>query len=241
MSLALQLSDRGPLCRGRCAVRRCRQAGAASGDATAQARLAALPWDRRAEPGSAGAGARTAGPGRSAYARRLPADALPPCHGRAGSEQLRAHRPAPPRRPDAEPGPDDRPARTRRLLGLIEARRNRAVVLRIMGRREEADTLLQSASDLARANGLSRPILNARLYRTSGVNAAARARTTQALPICCSPLRRSTAHFPARSRWPTPTCCAPGSWSRGARRRPCPSAATPCSRWRRLRPARRRS
>jgi len=77
------------------------------------------------------------------------------------------------------------------LLGLIEARRNRAVVLRIMGRGAEAEPLLQSASDLARANGLARPILNARLYRTSGLTAAAQGQNDQAL----SDLLESTAAF----------------------------------------------
>ena len=67
------------------------------------------------------------------------------------------------------------------LLGLIEVRRNRAVVLRIMGQREEANALLKSATDLARGNGLSRPIVNARLYRTSGLTAAAQGLDDQAL------------------------------------------------------------
>ena len=53
------------------------------------------------------------------------------------------------------------------LLGLIEVRRNRAVVLRIWVKTADAQAALTSASDLARGNGLSRPIVNARLFRTS--------------------------------------------------------------------------
>jgi CHAT domain-containing protein len=67
------------------------------------------------------------------------------------------------------------------LLGLIEVRRNRAVVLRVMGKTQDADAALQSATDLARGNGLARPILNARLYRTSGVTAAALGQQSEAL------------------------------------------------------------
>ncbi len=70
-------------------------------------------------------------------------------------------------------------------------RRNRAVVLRVMGKPQDADAMLQSASNLARGNGLSRPILNARLYRTSGLTAAARGLDDQAL----TDLLQSTAAF----------------------------------------------
>ncbi len=58
------------------------------------------------------------------------------------------------------------------LLGLIEARRNRAVALRMLNRSVEADVVLQSANDIALGNGLARPIVTARLYRTMGVTAA---------------------------------------------------------------------
>jgi CHAT domain-containing protein len=77
------------------------------------------------------------------------------------------------------------------LLGLIEVRRNRGTVLRVMGKPQDADAMLQSASNLARGNGLSRPILNARLYRSSGLTAAARGLDDQAL----EDLLQSTAAF----------------------------------------------
>lgn len=67
------------------------------------------------------------------------------------------------------------------LLGLIEVRRNRAVVLRVMGKPAEADKLLQSADDLARGNGLARPIETARLYRTSALTSEEQGQESAAL------------------------------------------------------------
>jgi CHAT domain-containing protein/tetratricopeptide (TPR) repeat protein len=58
------------------------------------------------------------------------------------------------------------------ILGLIEARRNSAVALRMMNRSTEANAALQSANDVALGNGLARPIVTARLYRTMGITAA---------------------------------------------------------------------
>lgn len=77
------------------------------------------------------------------------------------------------------------------LLGLIEVRRNRAVVLRVLGRSPEADQLVQSASNLARGNGLSRPIVNARLLRTTALTSEARGDAPQAL----AELQESTTAF----------------------------------------------
>ncbi len=57
------------------------------------------------------------------------------------------------------------------LLGLIEARRNAALVLRHLHSLTESQAMLASASRLARANGLDRPIVAARLLRTRGITA----------------------------------------------------------------------
>jgi CHAT domain-containing protein len=64
------------------------------------------------------------------------------------------------------------PAARAALLGLVEVRRYRAVILRQLGRAEESDQALRSAAELARANGLNQPLLTARLYRTGAVSAA---------------------------------------------------------------------
>ncbi len=58
------------------------------------------------------------------------------------------------------------------LLGLIEVRRNRAVALGLLNRPAEAEIALQTANDIALGNGLARPMVTARLYRTMGVTAA---------------------------------------------------------------------
>ncbi len=60
------------------------------------------------------------------------------------------------------------------LLGVIEARRYQAIVLRDLGRQAEADAALQSAAALMQANGLRVPELTARLVRTQAQDAASR-------------------------------------------------------------------
>jgi len=77
------------------------------------------------------------------------------------------------------------------LLGLVEVRRYRSIVLRLLGKAKEADAVLQSATDLAQANGLARPLLTARLYRTSALTAEAQGLRSQAL----ADLSRSTEAF----------------------------------------------
>jgi CHAT domain-containing protein len=58
------------------------------------------------------------------------------------------------------------------LVGLVEARREEAVAMRELGRVKEANALLTAAAHLAEANGIARPALAARLYRTRGFIAA---------------------------------------------------------------------
>ena len=77
------------------------------------------------------------------------------------------------------------------LLGLIEVRRNRAVVERVLGKPADADALLKSASDLARGNGLARPIVNARLFRSTALTSVAQGQDADAL----AELGESTAAF----------------------------------------------
>ena len=59
------------------------------------------------------------------------------------------------------------------LLGLVEVRRNEALVLHRLGSLKESRAMLASATRLARANGVARPIVDARLLRTSAVDAGA--------------------------------------------------------------------
>ncbi|HEX5326151.1 MAG TPA: CHAT domain-containing tetratricopeptide repeat protein [Acetobacteraceae bacterium] len=67
------------------------------------------------------------------------------------------------------------------ILGLIEARRNEGLVLRKLDRIPESQTVLASARELAQSSGLARPILEARLLRTTGVTAAAAGNSSAAL------------------------------------------------------------
>jgi CHAT domain-containing protein len=77
------------------------------------------------------------------------------------------------------------------MIGLIEARRNRALALRALGRSDEAEATLASAVGLARANGVDRPMLSARLYRTAGVSASGQGAANAAL----ANLSRSSGRF----------------------------------------------
>ncbi len=77
------------------------------------------------------------------------------------------------------------------LTGLIEARRNRALVLRGLGRVAESDALARSALDLAKANGIARPMLSGRLYRTIGVTSA----SSGAGEAAITDLRNSAGRF----------------------------------------------
>jgi CHAT domain-containing protein len=124
------------------------------------------------------------------YAAQLPADALdakpPPAVSRFSFTRSAATR-------SLSPGQGllTDPRAQSALLGLIEARRNRAVVLRVLGRNADADALLKSTSDLAAGNGLARPIVNARLYRTTALTSVAQGQDSQAL----AQLQQSTVAF----------------------------------------------
>jgi CHAT domain-containing protein len=77
---------------------------------------------------------------------------------------------------DVLPGPDTLTTPTTRtaLLGLIEVRRQEAVVLRRLNRLAESDAALHAAEDLARGNALRLPVIDARLTRTAAALTAER-------------------------------------------------------------------
>jgi CHAT domain-containing protein len=60
------------------------------------------------------------------------------------------------------------------LLGLVETRRYRGVALQGLGRTAEAEAALASALQLARANRVASPVVNARLARSVGMLEASR-------------------------------------------------------------------
>lgn len=192
MSLALQLSDEGRYAEADALFGDAGRLAPGSADPTARARLLHYRGLDALNQGRLEQAVNLLTEADTAYATEVPAEALDarprptgPANSFARAGQIRLA--------DLMPSQDlvtDPRARSA-LLGLIETRRNRAIALRIMGRTDEADALLKSAGDLARGNGLSRPILNARLYRTSGLTAAARGEDDQAL----ADLLQSTSAF----------------------------------------------
>ena len=79
------------------------------------------------------------------------------------------------------------------LLGLIEVLRYRAIAMRTLGRRDEAEQATAAAARIAAGNGLARPSVYARVFRTSGVTAGERTQHDQAF----SDLARSDSAFEA--------------------------------------------
>ena len=66
------------------------------------------------------------------------------------------------------------------LIGLIEAERYGAVVLRRLGRHRESTAAIEAAQSLAAANHLTLPVLTARLTRTAATTAGAAGHTSVA-------------------------------------------------------------
>jgi CHAT domain-containing protein len=128
----------------------------------------------------------------AAYTALVPSDAL---HAQVQARVVATHYSAPGEAaapsltPTAEMVADPRGQLA--LTGLIEVRRNRALLLRSTGHSDEADDLVQSAIDLAQANGIARPLLTGRLYRTIGVTAA----STGADDTAIGDLRNSAGRF----------------------------------------------
>jgi CHAT domain-containing protein len=83
------------------------------------------------------------------------------------------------------------PAERGALLGLIEAQRYEALVLRRLGQIPESEAALKEAQDIAEGNRLQRPIVAARLYRTSAVTAA----MAGDVPLALADLAQSTRDF----------------------------------------------
>jgi CHAT domain-containing protein len=83
------------------------------------------------------------------------------------------------------------PATQAALIGVIEAQRNQAVALRDLGRQDESRAALASATRLAESHGLARPILAARLLRSTGIADASAGDVSLAL----TNLERSASAF----------------------------------------------
>lgn len=192
MSLALQLSNEGRYAEADRLFADAGKLAPASADATARARLLHYRGLDAINQGHLEDALTLLTQADAAYAAEVPADALKAraLPNQAGNAFVQT---GALRLTDLMPSQDllTDPRAQAALLGLIEARRNRAVVLRMMNHPKQADAALQSAMDLARGNGLARPLLNARLYRTSGVTAVSQGQNDAAL----ADLAQSTADF----------------------------------------------
>jgi CHAT domain-containing protein len=192
MSLGLQLSNEGRYAEAGTLFADAGKLAPASADATARARLLHYRGLDALNQGHLDDSLKLLTDADAAYATEVPADALQakgntsrPGGSFVNTGQLRLT--------DLMPAQDllTDPRAQQALLGLVEARRNRAVVLRMLNQPQQADDVLRSAVDLARGNGLARPIVTARLYRTSGITAASQGQNGAAL----SDLTQSTEAF----------------------------------------------
>ena len=170
MSLALVLSDEGRFAEADALFGQAEKIVAGSAEPTARARLAhyhALHALNGKKPQQALDLLRQA---EAAYTAEIPPGALT-AHAAPASANafLQAGRLG-----NLTPSQDllTNPQAQSALLGLIEARRNEAIALRMLNRAPEADAILRSADTLASGNGLARPIVTARLFRTMGVTEA---------------------------------------------------------------------
>jgi len=191
MSLALQLSNEGRFAEADALFDQATKLVPASAEAIAPARLLHYRGLDAMNQGKLDLALQLLTQADALYAAQVPAAALsakppPPAasHFAFATSQVTSSL-----APDEELITDPRAQSA--LLGLIEVRRNRAVVLRVLGKPAEADKLLQSANDLARGNGLARPIVNARLYRTTALTSLAQGQDVQAL----AELQESTQAF----------------------------------------------
>lgn len=182
MSLALELSNEGRYAEADPLFASAAKLAPAAADTTTPARLLHYRGLDALNQGRLDQALTLLTQADAAYAAEVPADALA-AHVRAPGPTNTFTRAGQTNFAELMPNGDliTDPRAQSALLGLIEVRRYRAVVLRLMGKSGEADVLLKSATDLARANGLTQPILNARLYRTAGMTAAALGHNDQAL------------------------------------------------------------
>ncbi len=169
MTLALQLSDEGRYAEAAALFARAERLVPRSADPIARARLLhyrALDAVNHGDTKSALALLQQAA---GAYAALVPPGAMHSAASGAGGSAF------------ARPGASlvsnqdllTDPGAQAALLGLIEVQRNQALLLRDEGKFADSRIVLDRATGIAEANGLVRPILAARLFRTAGVTYAA--------------------------------------------------------------------
>ncbi len=190
MSLALQLSNEGRFAEADALFDQAGKLAPDSAEVIARARLLHYRGLDAMNQGKLEQALALLTQADALYAAVVPANALRAKPPPAGSHLAFTHTVA-----TSSLAPDEGiltdPRAQSALLGLIEVRRNRAVAERVLGKPAESDALLMSANDLARGNGLARPIVNARLFRTTALTSVAQGQDSQAL----TELQQSTAAF----------------------------------------------
>lgn len=184
MSLALELSDEGRYKDAETLFAQAEKLAPQSADPTAVARLLqyrGLDLQNQHQDAKALTFLAAA---NNAYAEVLPADVL----NARPEVELAAARGIAGQLPNSELFD---PRVHTALVGLIEVRRNIAVMLQDDGKPREAATMLQSALDVARGNNVAVPGLTARLYRDSAITQASLGNNAQAL----TDLSQSTSAF----------------------------------------------
>ena len=162
MHLALQVSDQGRFAEADTLFRQAAALAPRASDKAAVARLQHYQALHALNQGRKEQALALLGEAEKAYAAVVPAETLQACRrGRRAAW----HRPA-----RCRPLPSQQlmidPTAQSALIGLIEVRRYRAIVLRQLGRPAESEAAIASAEALARANQMGVPLVSARLTRT---------------------------------------------------------------------------
>jgi hypothetical protein len=211
-SLALQYSDESRYSEADALFAEAEKLAPQSADATARARLLHYRGLDAMNQGQPEEALKLLTEADAAYAAEVPQDALsakaPPIAPTSSFTRTQI------RVADLMPSQDlvTNPRARAALLGLIEVRRYRAVVLRILGRDEEANAFRGRSS----MRGSIGPAASWR--RRKGW-------TIRRFPTCCNRRPPSTGRSPDRSPWQRPTCSTRANWQNPARpRRRCRSA-----------------
>ena len=180
MHLALQLSDQGRFAEAETLFQRASVLAPRAKDPAAQARLLHYQALDALNQGRIDDALRLLRRAESAYAALLPSSALT---GTAVAFGLPAVM--------ANGGTIGDPTTQSALMGLLETKRYAAIVLRRLGRTEEAEAEVGSARRIAATNGLQIPLVTARLTRTAATTARALGQTE----LAAAGLARSATDF----------------------------------------------
>jgi CHAT domain-containing protein len=170
MHLALQVSDQGRFAEADALFRQADALAPRASDKAAVARLYHYRALNMLNQGHDEQALSLLAQAERAYTSLLPPEAMQPTPASARVQLASSG--------DLPPLPSERlmtdPTAQSALLGLIEVRRYRAIVLRRLGRVSDSEATIASALSLAHANQIAVPLVAARLTRTSATTDEAR-------------------------------------------------------------------